>query len=178
MDNKNIVSSEDSRLIHTLRFPLVCLVVVIHSFSFIKGWEISELDLSNLSGADLYSLFCISLSMTLAHIAVPVFLLISGYLFFNGLQTWNWQTYRSKLNKRVTTLLVPYLAWNSIYILQAVGTRLGGVILKGKPISRIVEWWDGHNGILMYYHADSMVERINWLGGEGMFSFPILVPMW
>jgi len=31
----------------------------------------------------------------------------------------------------------------------------------------------------MYYHADTFVERISWfLGGEGLFSFPILVPMW
>ena len=30
----------------------------------------------------------------------------------------------------------------------------------------------------MYYHADDFAERINWLGGDGMFSFPIFVPMW
>ena len=72
----------DSQVIHTLRFPLVCLVVAVHSFSFIKGWNIDHLELSSLSGADLYSLFCISISMTLAHIAVPTFFVISGYLFF------------------------------------------------------------------------------------------------
>jgi len=30
----------------------------------------------------------------------------------------------------------------------------------------------------MFYHARTFVERINWFGSEGLFSFPILVPMW
>ena len=168
----------DSQVIHTLRFPLVCLVVVIHSFSFMEGWEVSQMDLSHLTGADFYSLFCISLSMTLAHIAVPTFFVISGYLFFMDLRQWDWQVYGAKLNKRIFTLFIPYLVWNTLYVLDVLSKKLGGVILKGKPIQGIVDWWNDNNGILMYYHADDFVERISWIGGEGMFSFPILVPMW
>lgn len=174
----NNISTIDSQVIHTLRFPLVVLVVIIHSFSFIKGWEVTQLDLSHLSGADVYSLFCISLSMTLAHIAVPTFFVISGYLFFIGLRQWNWQLYGSKIKKRVYTLLIPYMAWNSLRIAEVLSKKVGGVFLMGKPIQGIVEWWHGNNGIFMYYHADDFVERISWIGGEGLFSFPILTPMW
>lgn len=161
-----------------MRFPLVCLVVVIHSFSFIEGWDIEQLDFNHLSGADIYSLFCISQSMTLSHIAVPTFFVISGYLFFQGFQLWNWQTYFSKINKRMYTLLFPYIVWNSFYIVMVISMKMGGVIMKGKPLQGIIDWWNDHNGFLMYYHAESFSERVNWLGGEGLFSFPILVPMW
>lgn len=87
------VSNIDSKIIHTIRFPLICLVVCVHSFSFIKGWDINNLDLHNLSGADIYSLFCITFSMTLAHIAVPTFFLLSGFLFVMGLEKWSWPIY-------------------------------------------------------------------------------------
>lgn len=123
--NKTI-SSFDSQVIRTLRFPLVCLVVIIHSFSFIKGWQIEQLDMTSLNGTDVYSLFCISLSMTLAHIAVPTFFVISGYLFFQGFGIWDWRLYRSKINKRIYTLLIPYLVWNSLYIAKVLGLKWGG----------------------------------------------------
>ena len=120
------ISMIDSQVIHTLRFPLVCLVVVIHSFSFMEGWEVSQMDLSHLTGADFYSLFCISLSMTLAHIAVPTFFVISGYLFFMDLRQWDWQVYGAKLNKRIFTLFIPYLVWNTLYVLDVLSKKLGG----------------------------------------------------
>ena len=166
MQNTSI-SSTDSMVIHMMRFPLVCLVVIIHAFSLLKGWDPNNLHFFHLSGADLYSYFGIAFSMTLAHIAVPTFFIISGFLFFYGLKSWDWKIYLTKLKKRVNTLLIPYLVWNTILILKTlVSTR------------RIVDWWIEHNGIYMYYHADEMVERINWLGSAGKFSFPILVPMW
>ena len=85
VDKANIINKDDSQLIHTLRFPLVCLVVIIHGFSFINGWEISQFDIGCMRGADYYSFFCISLSMTLAHIAVPTF---SFFLVFFFLKDW------------------------------------------------------------------------------------------
>lgn len=54
----------------------------------------------------------------------------------------------------------------------------GGGILNNVEGSVLTDWWHNNHGILMYYHAKSFVERINWFGGEGLLSFPILVPMW
>lgn len=120
------VSNIDSRVIHTIRFPLICLVVCIHSFGFIKGWDVNNLDLHNLSGADIYSLFCITFSMTFAHVSVPTFFLISGFLFVKGLEKWNWTVYKGKLNKRVYSLLIPYLIWNTIRIAKSLVPIVGG----------------------------------------------------
>ena len=43
---------------------------------------------------------------------VPLFLMISGYLFFLKVAKFSYQTYNSKLKKRIKTLLWPYIFWN------------------------------------------------------------------
>ena len=46
-------------------------------------------------------------------IAVPSFFLISGFLFYLNKK----DSYTVKLKKRIYTLLIPYLAWNTISII-------------------------------------------------------------
>ena len=82
-----------------------------------------------------------------------------------------------KIRKRLFTLFIPYILCNTIFIAYQLLPRLGGMILKGKSPQGIVDWYNDHNGILMYYNASDFIERINWFGGNGMFSFPILIPM-
>ncbi|MCI2088611.1 MAG: acyltransferase [Prevotella sp.] len=55
-------------------------------------------------------------------IAVPMFLLISGYLFFPSRDiAFSKNFYISKIKKRAKSLLVPYLLWNLIaYLLYAI----------------------------------------------------------
>jgi surface polysaccharide O-acyltransferase-like enzyme len=55
----------------------------------------------------------------MARIAVPLFFLMSGYLFFLGFQ-WSWRNYGTKLRKRAGTLLVPYIFWNC-FTLAVIG---------------------------------------------------------
>lgn len=55
-------------------------------------------------------------------LSVPIFLLISGYLFFReGSYVLTKELWISKLKKRISSLLVPYLLWNFIgYIIYAI----------------------------------------------------------
>lgn len=55
-------------------------------------------------------------------LAVPMFLLISGYLFFPSKEKqFNKDAYIYKLKRRAKSLLVPYLLWNLLaYILYAI----------------------------------------------------------
>lgn len=55
-------------------------------------------------------------------LSVPIFLLISGYLFFReGSYALTKELWISKLKKRISSLLVPYLLWNFIgYIIYAI----------------------------------------------------------
>ena len=101
-----------------LRFPLIVGVVFIHSFG--KAFDYEAMDFLNLSGVDCHNLFRISISKVLTHVCVPTFYFISGYLFFKGLETWDAEKYKKKLVRRVKTLLVPFLIWNTISILNAL----------------------------------------------------------
>ena len=73
---------------------------------------------SNLAGIGLYDMLRRAISLTLAQTAVPMFFFISGYLFFNRLHDWNWSVYLGKLRKRCKTLLVPFVLWNTIAIVD------------------------------------------------------------
>ena len=70
------------------------------------------------------------LTHSLPRIAVPMFFFISGYYAFYK-KDWSQRSiWTVELKKRVKTLLIPYLLWNSIYLVillakTQVGLRLG-----------------------------------------------------
>ena len=47
----------------------------------------------------------------IARIAVPLFFIMSGYLFFLSF-SWSLESYKKKISSRVQTLLVPFLFWS------------------------------------------------------------------
>lgn len=60
------------------------------------------------------------LSQVLFTTAVPLFFLISGYLFFVGVENYNISTYKQKIAKRIKTLFIPYCAWNLFYLIPTL----------------------------------------------------------
>ena len=50
--------------------------------------------------------------------AVPVFFIISGYLFFQNITEFKKEAYSSKVKSRIRTLLIPYLLWNFIALTE------------------------------------------------------------
>ena len=107
-----------SQTISFLRFPLIVAVVYIHFNISRKGISLHGINYGT-DNPDWY-LFTINLvSSVIASIAVPLFFFISGYLFFLQ-KEFNRQEYLRKLQKRVKTLLVPYLLWNLIAIIYQV----------------------------------------------------------
>lgn len=92
-----------------LRFPLICMVVLIHT---LQGDTYKE-NMALWYGNVIYFF-----QEALSRSAVPVFFVISGYLFCYNMDRWDWTTYYGKLKKRVYTLLIPYLIWNSIALCE------------------------------------------------------------
>ncbi|MBO4907139.1 MAG: acyltransferase [Bacteroidaceae bacterium] len=87
-----------SEVIDLLRFPLMFGVVLVHCVPV------------GVLGTALTSI--------LGQTCVPTFFVISGYLYFNGLTgDWSWSVFASKLRKRVSTLLIPYIIWNIVLAL-------------------------------------------------------------
>lgn len=91
-------------IIAFLRFPLTLLVVFIH-----VPFNSSSVLCNNLHKFWIEGV---------CSIAVPTFFFISGYLFFT--KDFSCETYRSKLKRRIKTLLIPYIAWNFLALLAVV----------------------------------------------------------
>lgn len=106
-----------TQCLNQLRFPLAIVVVICHVFTT-----------KNIDSAEQYPIF-IELNKFidafLRGISVPVYFLISGYVFFLC-KKFDKQTYGNKLKNRIKSLLIPYLIWNTIAILM--------VIIKELPI--------------------------------------------
>lgn len=71
------------------------------------------------------------------------FFFISGYLFFYKIDDYNLKTYRSKLSRRIWTLLIPYLLWNTLPVVYPLLLFL----FRGQPFTlSFAEWlsfyWD------------------------------------
>ena len=98
-----------------IKFPLACLVVLLHADPSSKRLDAIGFDIETVSSAAASVIWFFS--QYLGHIAVPAFYIISGFLFFYGVKTFDKATYQQKLQRRAKSLLVPYLAWNVIFLI-------------------------------------------------------------
>jgi surface polysaccharide O-acyltransferase-like enzyme len=104
-----MLDRESSLRLNLLRFPLIVGVVFIHAYSSTAGFAGGEIGVSQPNFiADFVRNF---ISQGVARIAVPLFFLMSGYLFFAGFE-WSKESYVLKLKSRTKTLLIPFLFWN------------------------------------------------------------------
>lgn len=98
--------SLQSKVISFLRFPLMVGVIFIHTQianpnNVFQGYEATSFILSNI----------------IARVAVPLFFLCSGFLFFYKTIGFSFNTYLDKLKKRIRTLLIPFFVWNVLFII-------------------------------------------------------------
>lgn len=100
----NKIPAEVSDAISWLRFPLMFGVVLIHS-GISAGEGYPALDFIVRLFTQSMPAFC-----------VPMFLAISGYLFFAKTPALTPRIYLDKLRSRGRSLLVPYIFWNSVVI--------------------------------------------------------------
>ena len=170
-----------SQTISYLRFPLTVGVVFIHFNLSEKGLQLGEATYG-INHPDWY--FCLMqfFSNVLPRIAVPLFFFISGFLFFSNTE-FGRDAYKRKLYTRARTLLVPYLLWNAITLLQKSARVFPGISSLAGP-AKGVEFhfslvrlfntffnYDKYNGILVTPVEDAIAE-------VGNASYPIDVPMW
>ncbi len=107
-----------SETIDFSRFPMILGILILHCWLMRTG-HITE---GMQSGYDFMYIF----SGIVTRICVPLFFAISGFLFFHNASVHNYSFYVSKWKKRIYTLLIPYLLWNSLAFLI--------VVLKKMPI--------------------------------------------
>ena len=104
MDGRGLSQFE---IFRQLRFPMIVLVTFAHSYGRVE-------DSFALLASDWnsYEFLKLLVSQTLVKVAMPVFFIMSGYLFFANVDKWDVATYKKKILRRVKTLLIPYLIWN------------------------------------------------------------------
>ena len=101
-----------SRTISTLRPLLMVLIVFIHVGIRTENYGIAANIIYNI------------ISQITAIAAVPLFFIISGYLFFQNIENskgfFSFKAYKNKLKKRLVGLVLPYFIWNLIAVLYII----------------------------------------------------------
>ena len=103
-----------------------------------------------------YEFLKLLFSQTLVKVTIPVFFVISGYLFFSNVKVWSFCVYREKIIRRIRRLFIPYLVWNLL------------MAFKLKILS-----WD-----IFWVFWKPAGKQIDWLGNEQLMTAPINLPLW
>ena len=164
------MNNSTSGAIDALRFPCAVLIVLIHVFQV-------RPDIGTFPFPFFDSLQ-ILISQGIARIAVPVFFIISGYLFFSRLDKWDWNTYFGKIRKRVRTLLVPYLLWITLAILVELSISLFRHCFSGGASP--VEFLSNYGWGWMYWNCARhfVTFELNILGWAIPTAYPFDFPLW
>lgn len=88
-----------------LRLPLIVLVVFIHA-QFSIG--------NDFSTNNAYAHVSYFFSSVISSVAVPLFLFISGCLYFREYKVFSFDVYLNKQKRRIRSLVVPFVAWNAL----------------------------------------------------------------
>ena len=138
-------------IIRQLRFPMIVLVTYAPSYGKVtEGFSLV------VSEWNTYEFLKLLVSQTLVKVAVPVFFIMSGYLFFANVEKWSINVYKTKILRRMKTLLIPYLIWN---LLMAV---------KMKTFSWNIFW---------VFWCPAGIQT-DWFGQEQWMTAPANMPLW
>lgn len=171
------MSELESKIISFLRFPMSVLVIFVHSmntefseFSIHTIYKMGQIEIC------IFDTVKVSISRIIGHIAVPMFLLISGCLFFKKLETWNKVIWIEKLKKRVNSLAIPYIIWNIMPIIVMIGLILPKQNCNILMMEYITSIWD--RGVLSTFWNARGGEQNTYLGFKLFVSTPENTPLW
>ncbi len=150
-----------SERLDCLRFPLIAGVVFIHGYGAPVGFSAGAVGLAQTHWLSTFIRDIIS--QGIARVAVPLFFLLSGYLFFLGFQ-WSWENYRNKLLSRCRTLLIPFLFWNCLILL---------LLAVAQSLPAFQGYFPGSEAPIRTYHLYDYLNAI-----FGIDRFPVAYQFW
>lgn len=104
--------TQQSELIKAMRFPLIVLVLYVHSVRP----EAVPMEWS-LDGQNIFRIFTEVVSHYLGGLSLCWFFFLSGFLFFyNKKRQFGWHWVKGKYKRRVKSVLLPYLIWNLLNV--------------------------------------------------------------
>jgi len=160
-------------IIENMRLPLVLMVIFIHAFSSVHCVPEEGLDYY------LFKYFESTLSLVVSHIAVPIFFLFSGFLFFINIERLDISTYKRKIKSRLFSIIVPYLVWNLLYAIFLFSKLFVKAYLGGDELPSIISFFNEQGGFHMFWDCNIWnLDRVNWVGYTIPASAPVLIPLW
>lgn len=162
-----------SQVITRLRFPLTVGVVFIH-FSLVGGLCINN-TCHGLDNPSCYFFIINLISEVFARICVPLFFVISGFLFFNR-KEFNYSIYKQKLKTRFKTLFIPFIAWNILAIVWKLKCFLPIVSSYIRPLEikfSVVRLFN-----TLFFNSDNNGIIVGSSSEPVMGIYPIDIPLW
>ena len=148
-------------VIDFLRVILIIFVVTLHAYTTTGSVEWLN------NGYPVYKFVTYNFALLAGYIAVPFFFFISGFLFFYSSR--GKISYRKKWEKRIYTLLFPYMVWNFVTIVLFF--FLQNIITEG--------YFSGDHKFVVDFSCIDFLRAFwdcgHWLGGDGT---PILSVLW
>lgn len=137
----NKISIIQSQTINALRFPMAMAVVFIHSgLQATTEYDAHKTMLGNVL------VFIIN---SILPAAVPMFFMISGFLFTCKMEKLSRVWYNKQIHKKCLTLLVPYICWNilaiPVYVLLFHDKAILGIIENLRLLDFFNLFW-AYNG--------------------------------
>ena len=152
-------------------FALSLLVIWVHSYN-------AELFLGYQAATGMVYVLEHRIGDWLGQIAVPGFFMISGYRFYRD---FDWGKLSGKWQRRIKSLLVPYIVWNFLYYLSyVIASRIpavGDVVGKGVvefSLTAVVDAVVAHtyNNVFWYLY------QLLWLVLLAPVLYPLLKRVW
>ena len=121
------------KAIDIMRFPLAIMIVAIHTYFNeslnLRGTEIS------FSGEWAHRLIKLC-SVYLTDCAVPMFFVISGYLYFLNTPTITRDIYIDKTKKKLISIMIPFILWSVVSICVSPSNFINATLTE-----KIVGFW-------------------------------------
>lgn len=157
------MDKQSSQIISLLRFPLMFMVLIVHSGSLIKG-----------SYPFLYEI-----PKLLGDLIIPSYSFISGYLFFIKSPTFTIDNYKKNISRRTKTLLVPFLLWNLIPIFASIIVRIFRCLLGKQNFSDVFHYISSVDWPNLFWDHHYMDEQVyNMFGWPIKYTFTCDGPLW
>lgn len=151
-------------LISNIRFPLCVLIVFMHCDP-----PVFHCQPVRLAAYRHFNVFHGFLSESLFCLCVPIFFIIFGYLFFINIDQFTKSVYYEKLHRRLHSLLIPYLVWNTIVFLLYY---LGSMTIAPMPSGKAATSFTFSDFIWSFWN-------IGHVYGDASFTGLVLdIPLW
>ena len=151
------VSEKESLQLALLKFISCIAVIYIHAYTPQNSAFAAALD-----KLPVFHYIAETLSKYMAQVAVPVFFMVSGYIYFSKQYTQKWHIFA--LNK-ARSILFPYLLWNTLAIAYIFAAQIPESVRNIFPANKVIANFSAADWIYAYMGWDS-----GW--------YPFLYPLW